>query len=229
MICLHRKEACASITEKGILWHCNQPSTCHFFCTEEDEFIYDQGVKKFLATKQPQPLCCMGNYAKMRVNTDPEDESFGHPFFVCSKKVDQCNYFAWGDQAIIPRPLCVHGKPCSIQKEWKEGPNKGRCFFSCAESYKPTREPCKFFRWMEIEDQRETAEDTSAELLRLNDEFPYYSDELLKLMAERRAAALVRNEVFDIHQEYMELIRTKELLEKRIISKEFERNSSQET
>ena len=54
-------------------------------------------------------------------------------------------------------------------------------------------------------------------------------DELLKLMAERRAAALVRNEVFDIHQEYMELIRTKELLEKRIISKEFERNSSQET
>ena len=234
MICLHGEEACASITKKGILWHCNQPSTCHFFCTEEDEFIYDQGVKKFLATKQPQPLCCMlkgivRNYAKMRVNTYPEDESFGRPFFVCSKKVDQCNYFAWGDQAIIPRPLCEHGKPCGIQKEWKEGPNKGRYFFSCAESYKTTRGPCKFFKWMEIEDQREIAEDTSAEFLRLNDEFPYYSDELLKLMAEPRAVALVRNEGFDIHQEYMEIIRTKELLEKRIISKEFERNSSQET
>ena len=68
---------------------------------------------------------------------------------------------------------------------------------------------------MEIEDQREIAEDTSAEFLRLNDEFPYYSDELLKLMAERRAVALVRNEEFDIHQEYMEFIRTKELLEKK--------------
>ena len=232
MLCLHGKKVGGSITEKGILLHCSQPSTCHFLCTEEDDFIYDQGVKKFLATKQPRPLCCMAegigrNYAKMRVNTDPEDECFGRPFFMCSKKVDRCYYFAWGDQAIIPRPLCEHGKPCVIRKERKEGPNKGRYFFSCAED--PTRGPCKFFKWMEIEDQREIAEDTSAEFLRLNDEFPYYSDALLELMTERHTAALARNEVFNIHQEYMKLIRTKELLEKRITSKEFDRNSCQET
>ena len=157
------------------------------------------------------------NYAKMRANTDVENDNFGRPFFVCSKKVDRCRYFAWGDQAIIPRPLCEHGKPCNIRKEWKEGSNKGRYFFSCAEpaSYNPSRGPFKFFKWVETEDQREIAEDTSAEFLRLNDEFPYYSDEVLKLMAERRASALARDEVFDMHQEYMELVRTKELLEKK--------------
>ena len=151
-------------------------------------------------------------YAQMKADTDMESDSFGRPYFVCSKKTDPCRYFAWGDQTIIPRPLCEHGEPCD-KKEWKEGRNKGRYFFSCA---KPScGAPCKFFKWMKTEDQREIAEDTSVEFLRLNDEFPYYSDEMLKLMKERRADALVRNEVFDIHQEYMELIRTKELLEKR--------------
>ena len=217
-ICLCRKPPGGTFTENGL---CTECSFCHFFCTEEDEFIYEQAVKKFLATKQPQPLCCMGiirRTAKMKAVTDPEDDDFGRPFFVCSKKADPCRYFAWGDQAIIPRPLCEHGKPCDIQKEWKEGPNKGRRFFSCAEpaSYNPTRGPCKFFKWVEAEDQREIAEDTSAEFLRLNDKFPYYTDELLELMAERHAGALARNEAFDIHQEYMELIRTKELLEKKI-------------
>ena len=67
---------------------------------------------------------------------------------------------------------------------------------------------------MEPEDKREIDENVSAEFLRLNDEFPYYSDEVLKLMAERRADALARNEEFNIHQEYMEMISTKETIEK---------------
>ena len=217
-ICLCRKLTGGTFTENGL---CSECSFCHFFCTEEDGFIYDQAVKKFLATKQPQPLCCMGiirRSAKIKAVTDPEDDDFGRPYFVCSKKTDRCRYFAWGDQAIIPRPLCEHGEPCRMQKEWKEGPNKGRYFFSCAKqsSYNPARGPCKFFKWTETEDQREIAEDTSAEFLRLNDKFPYYTDELLELMEERHAAALARNEAFDIHQEYMKLVRTKELLEKRI-------------
>ena len=67
---------------------------------------------------------------------------------------------------------------------------------------------------MEPEDEREIDEDTGAEFLRLNDEFPYYSDELLKLMVERRTDALARNEEFDMHQEYMKMVSTKESLEK---------------
>ena len=190
-ICLCRKRTGGTFTENGLYSEC---SFCHFFCTEEDAFVYDQAVKKFLATKQPQPLCCMDitrTKAKMKAKTDPEDDNFGRPYFVCSKKTDPCRYFAWGDQAIIPRPLCEHGE------------NRATCRF-------PAQGPCKFFKWMETEDEREIAEDTSVEFLRLNDEFPHYTDEFLELMAEHHGW----NEELDVHQEYMELIRTKELLEK---------------
>ena len=203
-ICLCRKRTGGTFTENGLYSEC---SFCHLFCTKEDAFVYDQAVKKFLATKQPQPLCCMDiirTKAKMKAKTDPEDDNFGRPYFVCSKKTNPCRYFEWGDQAIIPRPLCEHGKPCHMQKEWK-GPNKGRYFFSCAE---PGR--CKFFKWMEAEDEREIAEDTSTEFLRLNDEFPHYTDAFLESITEHHGW----NEEIDVHSEYMELIRAKELLEK---------------
>ena len=160
--------------------------------------------------KQPQPLCCNVDgiihvKTRMRVKTDVESDNFGRPYFVCSKKRDPCRYRTWGDEAIISRPLCEHKKPCHIQKEWKEGPNKGRYFFSCAE-----RASCKFFMWLETEGQRKNDEDTSAEFLRLNDEFPYYPDEMLKLQQD----ALARNEEFDVHQEHMKMVSTKESLEK---------------
>ena len=213
-ICLCGTPVGGTFTENGLCLHC---SFCHYFCAEEDAFIYDQGVKKFLATKQPQPLCCNVDgiirvKTLMRVETDVESDNFGRPYFVCSKKRDPCRYFTWGDEAIIPRPLCEHGKPCHRQKEWKEGSNKDRYFFSCAESasYIPGKGPCKFFKWLEPEDEREIDEDTSGEFLRLNVEFPCYPDELLKL----RHDALGRNEEFDMHQEYMKMTSAKESLEK---------------
>ena len=212
-ICLCRKRACGLFTENGLCTVCDW---CHFFCTEEDQFIYDQAVKKFLATKQPQPFCCMtGDLVRtrtqLRVNTDPESPYFGRPFFVCSKKIDPCRYFAWGDKAIVPSPLCEHGKPCRKEREWRDGPNKGRYFFSCAEpaSY-PDQGRCKFFKWMEAEDEREIDEDTSAEFLRLNDEFPHYTNGFMILMMERQVG------LTNIHQEYMKIVRTKESLKKRL-------------
>ena len=91
-ICLCRKRACGLFTENGLCTVCDW---CHFFCTEENEFIYDQAVKKFLATKQPQPFCCMTGdlvrtKTKMKAITDPKDGDFGRPYFVCSKKDDPC-------------------------------------------------------------------------------------------------------------------------------------------
>ena len=112
-ICLCREPTAGEFTENGLCSFCN---FCHYYCTEEDAFIYDQAVKKFLATKQPQPLCCNVDAiirvkAKMRVKTDVKSDDFGRPYFVCSKKRKPCGYFAWGDEAIIPEPLCEHGKP----------------------------------------------------------------------------------------------------------------------
>ena len=163
MLCLHGEEAGTSTTENGTFWFCKQPSGCHFICPEEKAYLYDKAVKKFLATKQTQPMCCRAedanpkqtpdgsvlcerNYAKMRVVTDMEKASFGRPFFVCSKEKDKCNYFAWGDEYVIKTPLCKHGKPCRLRKVKKEGPNQDRYFFCCPE---PKENRCKFFIWFD--------------------------------------------------------------------------------
>ena len=150
MLCLHGEEAGTSTTEKGTFWHCKQPSTCHFLCSEDQMDLYDKAVKKFLTTNQKRPKCCgvapetskiglvmdrrspyfgqrepspTRNYAKMKVVTDMEKESYGRSFFMCSKRKERCNYFAWGDEYIVKRPLCKHGKPCELHTVKKEVPN----------------------------------------------------------------------------------------------------------
>ena len=161
MICLHGEPVGTSTTENGTFWFCKQPSSCHFLCSEDQTLLYDKAVKEFLATKQPRPVCCRvegadpkqapdgsalceRNYAKMKVVTDMGKASFGRPFFVCSKENNGCKYFAWGDERIIEKPLCKHGKPCRLQKVKKEGPNKDRNFLCCGE---PKEKSCKFFKW----------------------------------------------------------------------------------
>ena len=173
MLCLHGEPVATSTTENGTFWFCNQPSSCHLVYSEDQTYLYDKAVKEFLATKQPLPKCCKvedanlkqapdgsvwceRNYAKMRVVTDMEKASFARPFFVCSKEDDKCNYFEWGDERIIPKPLCKHGKPCRLQKVKKEGRNKDRNFLCCAE---PKEKSCKFFKWINKSRPREDIED----------------------------------------------------------------------
>ena len=209
-ICLCRKRTGGTFNEKGL---CTECSYCHFFCTEENEFIYDQAVKRFLATKQPQPLCCMlydviRTKTKMKAITDPKDTDFGRPYFVCSNKTNPCMYFEWGDEVIVPRPLCEHGKPCRKKKEWKKESNKVRYTFSCGE---PSWRRCNFFMEMDADEMDEIDKDTSTEFLRLNDEFPHYTNEFISLMKERQVVGLT-----NIHEEYMKMIGPKELLEKRL-------------
>ena len=141
-------------------------SSCHFECTEDDAELYAKAVKEFLATKQDQPKCCsiastryMNGvvyppvvirriHAKMKVVTDKEKENFGRPFFVCSRKRNPCNFFAWGDEKIPETPLCNHHR-ASRMLTVKNGPNKGRKFFACAEQ---KGNCCKFFqRFEELE------------------------------------------------------------------------------
>ena len=84
-------------------------------------------------------------HARIRVVRDVSKASFGRPFFTCSKEKDKCRYFEWGDEIIVPKPLCMHGKPCTVQKVKKESPNQGRSFLCCAE---PIKESCNFFQWV---------------------------------------------------------------------------------
>ena len=152
MLCLHGVPAASSITEKGTFWFCAEPSRCHFTCSEEDAPLYDKAVKRFLATKQDLPKCCgvkpepsaERNYARFLVVKDPMKANFGRPFFKCSKENDECDYFEWGDERIVEKPLCKHGKTCRLLKVKKEGSNQGRSFLCCPER---GEKKCKFFRW----------------------------------------------------------------------------------
>ena len=175
MLCLHGKPTGKINTKNGASWVCVQPSTCHFSCSEDKKHLYTPAVERFLSTNQPRPKCCgvapeaskiglVGdirspyfgrrepspdrNYAKMKVVTvTKKGDSLVRPFFVCSKEDGPCNYFAWGDECIVKRPLCKHGKPCELHTVNKEGPNYCRSFFCCP---KPKNEDCKFSVWFDV-------------------------------------------------------------------------------
>ena len=171
MLCLHGKPAGALTTKKGIFWRCQErKNSCHFICSEEQGPLYQKAVEAFLDTHQGQPRCCADKipsvkvlkddeyveippgfcstgcstrrHAKMKVVTDMKNANFGRPFFICSKKYDRCNYFEWGNQKIVEKPLCNHGKQSQLNVVKNEGRNKGRKFFCCAE---PNQ--CEFILW----------------------------------------------------------------------------------
>ena len=132
--------------------YCKKPSTCHFevYSNDKHKDLYCEAVKTFLATNQKLPKCCVEiagsyprsmedlmldprgetpevarNYAKMKVVSDKENGNFGRPYFVCSKFKNKCNYFEWGDQVIVEKPLCEHGKPSKLTTVKNYGRNHG--------------------------------------------------------------------------------------------------------
>ena len=44
MECLHGIPAFCSTTEKGSFWFCGQSQTRHFFCTEDDGYLYENAI-----------------------------------------------------------------------------------------------------------------------------------------------------------------------------------------
>ena len=162
MLCLHGKEATSSTTENGNFWFCNQYPKCRFVCSEEESYLYERAMQAFLAVNQVPPRCCVledpddtqdpgkpreYNFAKFCVVKDPEKESYGRPFFMCSKKDNRCEYFEWGDEVIKEKPLCKHGKRCRIWKVKKQGPNHGRSFLCCPQLIREKQ--CNFFKWVD--------------------------------------------------------------------------------
>ena len=155
MQCLHGKKAVASTTKNGNFWICGQYPKCQFVCSEDDSYLYEKAIDAFLSANRLLPKCCIledsddpqeCNFAKFYVVKDPEKESYGRPFFKCSKKNDRCEYFEWGDETIIQKPLCKHGKQCKVWKVKKEGPNQGRSFLSCPQQ---REKQCDFFEWFD--------------------------------------------------------------------------------
>jgi hypothetical protein len=158
MECLHKLPAATTQTENGEFWFCEQKPSCHFICSKDEEYIYENTLSAFHATEQPQLVCCDNNAATFRVVKDIIKDNYGRPFFVCSKKTDKCGYFEWGDKIILQRPKCYHNK---VSKRWsirQTGPNKGRRFFCCSKKYDDENK-CNFFQW-EDETPPPTTEET---------------------------------------------------------------------
>ena len=62
MNCLHNEEAATyEDDERGPFFVCAQDETCHFWCSEDDAVLYEQGIEAFMATNQQQPHCCKPN------------------------------------------------------------------------------------------------------------------------------------------------------------------------
>ena len=182
---------------------CDQEPSCHFTCPEDEAWIYDRAVKKFLATKQDRPKCCgvtpkasERNYAKFGVSLVPNAvyldvlsrgccfPNFGRPFFECPKGEDGCAYFGWGDEALIDVPLCKHGESCRLLKVWEEGPNKGRWFLCCPEFRENS---CGFFQWFKTSDWWELDSKKAVdEFRRLDEENPFYGTHSSSFERERQ-------------------------------------------
>ena len=151
MKCLHGEPAAHSTTEKGSFWFCGQSQKCHFFCTEDDGYLYEKAIAAWKCTNQPHPVCGGHNkLAKMRVVKDMMKESYGRPFFVCSERNSPCTFWQWGDVQPLTRPMCRHGFSCAVRKVKKDGVNKGRVFFSCRNG---KEDSCGYFEWAPEEEE----------------------------------------------------------------------------
>ncbi len=145
MQCLHKLPAGTSETENRLFWFCNQNPTCHFICSEDEGYLFENAIIAYHKTGQPQPKCCGNNLAKLRVVKDMLKQSYGHPYFACSKDASRCDYFEWADEIILPKPPCYHNEACKSLAVTKEGPNEGKIFFCCPRKQNDGR--CKFFQW----------------------------------------------------------------------------------
>ena len=145
MNCLHGKPAAYSTTSNGTFWFCGENPSCNFICADNECYIYEKAIMSWRCTEQLHPRCREHNkLAKMCVVKDLMKENFGRPFFVCGEKGKQCSFWMWGDVYPIAKPDCHHGLPCVVRKVKKDGLNKGRLFFCCAND---EENRCRFFEW----------------------------------------------------------------------------------
>ena len=57
MKCLHGEPAAHSTTQKGSFWFCNQSPSCHFFCSEDEGYLFEKVIESWKSMKQSNPRC----------------------------------------------------------------------------------------------------------------------------------------------------------------------------
>ena len=149
MECLHGKPALSTTTQNGMFGFCGQKPCCEFFCPEEDCHMFGKAVASFHKSGCTHPMCyAHGKLTQMRMVKDKMKESYGIPYFVCSERGNPCSFWQWADVFEDVKPRCRHDLVSRMYKVKKEGPNKGRFFYSCPNERESA---CEFFEWKPIE------------------------------------------------------------------------------
>ncbi|XP_034311164.2 DNA topoisomerase 3-alpha isoform X1 [Magallana gigas] len=113
-------------------------------------------------------MCNCGTQAKL-LTVNKEGPNKGRTFYACANPRDQsCNFFQWGDVTNDENRggnlsggggdqgthsggdsdvMCNCGNPAKMLTVNKEGPNKGRTFYACAN---PREQSCNFFQWADV-------------------------------------------------------------------------------
>ena len=68
--------------------------------------------------------------------------SYGRPYFTCADRENPCSLWMSADENQIEKPNCYHGQQTVMKRVKKDGPNKGRLFFCCA-----NENSCQYFQW----------------------------------------------------------------------------------
>ena len=124
---------------KGRQFFSCKTRTCDFFQWGDEE----PEIKPVPKEGAPQCRC---NIPATEFTVKKDGPNKGRPFFSCSER--KCDFFQWGDEEPETQNVTVENAPncaCQLPAQQftvkKDGPNKGRPFFSCQ-----TRK-CDFFQW----------------------------------------------------------------------------------
>ena len=139
ILCLHGEPAGTSTTKNGTLWVCQQPSLCHFSCSEAKKHLYNRAVKRFLRTNQARPKCCgiapdcgasktgfgrrgpspERNYAKMKVDTNKERKILVVLILCVQKRMIDAPTFSGEMNVSLKGPYVIMEKRANTI-QWKE-------------------------------------------------------------------------------------------------------------
>lgn len=116
--------------------------------------VYDRPTSSASTSSPEIPRCDGHGLPCVEREVSREGPNKGRMFFVCPQpQSEQCNFFAWAtpDASAADSTITIkctgHDEPCVERTVRKEGPNKGRCFYSCRRGQ--TEGGCGFFAWKE--------------------------------------------------------------------------------
>lgn len=148
--------------------------TSRQFSTPENSRNSGRQSQSF-SSATPGDVVCKCQIPAVKLTVQKDGVNKGRQFFTCSKQRNsQCGFFQWADEASLPANSsfaqsghssgfnsaislnltseepgavqCKCGIAASQRTVQKDGPNKGRKFYTCS---KPREDQCGFFEWMD--------------------------------------------------------------------------------